>query len=247
MQGLAHGGRVRDNRILAALSAIRREQTVVRSRIVTLPLGGVLGRPGVPLDNLYFPQSALIASVVELSSGDSIDGTLVGSEGVFGAAAAFGAAVPVHLGVVQRGGTCAVMPVLSARRLVHEDEAFAGLLIGYQQFLLAQAQQNAACAARHSIRERFCTRLLQFAEPDGEIRLTQEDFARALGVQRTSVSLVAGGLQAEGIIRAGRGHIGIRDRGKLLAAACECYGTVEAYKRVLLCEAVDPVAGSAAP
>lgn len=243
---LARNHGLQDNRILAALSAIRGGPALPPPHIVTLNPGECLSRPGVPLDSLYFPQSALISSVVDLSSGDSFDGVLIGCEGVFGAAAAFSVLVPVHSCVVRRGGTCAVMPAAEARGLVHEYGAFAVLLFRYQQFLLAQAKQNAACAARHHIRERFCTRLLQLEGPAGEIRLTQEDLARMLGVQRTSVSLVAGGLQADGLIGTHRGCIQILDRGKLLAAACECYSAIEAFKDTLLDVAEDGFAVPAA-
>ena len=45
-----------------------------------------------------------------------------------------------------------------------------------------------------------------------------------LGVQRTGVSVAAGGLQRAGLIRYSRGIVTILDRRGLLARACECYG-----------------------
>jgi Crp-like helix-turn-helix domain len=53
---------------------------------------------------------------------------------------------------------------------------------------------------------------------------TQEFLAMMLGVQRTGVSVAAGGLQRSGLIRYSRGIVTILDRRGLRARACECYG-----------------------
>jgi Mn-dependent DtxR family transcriptional regulator len=71
---------------------------------------------------------------------------------------------------------------------------------------------------------------------DATIRLTQETLADMLGVQRTTVTAVAGALQDEGLIRTGRGRIEILDRDRLERRACECHGRVEAHFQRLLPE-----------
>jgi hypothetical protein len=50
-----------------------------------------------------------------------------------------------------------------------------------------------------------------------------------LGVQRTSISIVAGALQKAELIRYRRGHIKVLDVDGLQEAACECYETVKAH------------------
>jgi predicted XRE-type DNA-binding protein len=71
--------------------------------------------------------------------------------------------------------------------------------------------------------------LLQAADrlDSNVLELTQESCAQTLGVQRTSVSMVAHTLQLAGAIRTRRGKIEILDRGRLVNAACECYGQVK--------------------
>jgi hypothetical protein len=49
-----------------------------------------------------------------------------------------------------------------------------------------------------------------------------------LGARRATVTLSAGLLQAAGLISHHRGRITIIDRAGLEAAACECYGVIEA-------------------
>jgi hypothetical protein len=50
-----------------------------------------------------------------------------------------------------------------------------------------------------------------------------------LGVQRTSVTLVAQVLQKAGLIRYSRGVITIVDRAGLKEAACECYDVIRGH------------------
>ncbi len=60
-----------------------------------------------------------------------------------------------------------------------------------------------ACNALHGVEARFCRWLLSCRDRiDGDtINLTQEFLADMLGVQRTTVTAVAGSLQAKGLIR----------------------------------------------
>ena len=51
------------------------------------------------------------------------------------------------------------------------------------------------------------------------VDLTQQAIADLLGVQRTSVTRVLRGLQRQGIIEIGYGHIAVRDHASLAIAA----------------------------
>jgi len=44
-----------------------------------------------------------------------------------------------------------------------------------------------------------------------------------LGVERSTVSIAAGDLQRQGLIKYSRGHVSILDREGLDSASCECY------------------------
>ena len=62
-----------------------------------------------------------------------------------------------------------------------------------------------------------------------DLHLTQEFLGQMIGVRRSSVSLVAGTLQAAGLIKYNRGHIRILDVAGLKDASCECYEATKAY------------------
>ena len=61
------------------------------------------------------------------------------------------------------------------------------------------------------------------------LSLSQEGIADLLGVQRTSVSLVANALKRRGLIVYNRGRISITDRAGLEAVACECYRKLQRH------------------
>ncbi len=59
--------------------------------------------------------------------------------------------------------------------------------------------------------------------PSGEFLLTHEFLGMMLGVRRTTVTEVMGGLQKAGLVRYRRGHVSILDHEALRHRACECY------------------------
>jgi hypothetical protein len=67
------------------------------------------------------------------------------------------------------------------------------------------------------------------AGPD--LELTQEFLAQMMGVRRTSVTEVAGGLQKAGMIRYSRGHIHIVDLEQVRGWACECDADIRSHYR----------------
>lgn len=62
-----------------------------------------------------------------------------------------------------------------------------------------------------------------------DIPLTQEFLAQMMGVRRTSVTEVAGGLQRAGMIAYSRGRIKILDIELVQRTACECDAAVNAH------------------
>jgi CRP-like cAMP-binding protein len=91
--------------------------------------------------------------------------------------------------------------------------------------------QSTACNALHQVQQR-CARWLLMTHDrmhEQDFQLSHEFLAVMLGVQRPTVSVIAGTLQEAGLIRYVHGHVTVVNRKGLEAAACECYPIVRAH------------------
>ena len=87
----------------------------------------------------------------------------------------------------------------------------------------------AACNAVHAAEARLCRWLLRASDALGArtVTVTQEMIANALGIRRTTATLIAQQLQLRGTISYSRGKIAIRDRADLEATACDCHHVLD--------------------
>jgi len=224
------------NQILATLTAADRDALLPHLRVVELPQEMVLFDAGKPVKAIYFPHFGIVSLVVDLASGDMIEAAMVGKDGVVGGSAALNGDLSLNKAVVQLTGRASVVDVDHVRALAENSVVFRTALMRHEQFVLAQAQQSAACNASHAVEARISRWLLRCRDLAGsnDIALTQEFLAEMMGVRRTSVSLVANTLQQAGLIKYRRGHIRVLDVEGLQDAACECYETVKAHANRLL-------------
>ncbi len=205
-------------------------------RVVQLPRETVLFAAGDTIEAIYFPHSGIVSIVVDLDSGEMIETAMVGHDSVVGGAAAVGDDIALNRAVVQVAAVASVVGVGTFRGLVQQSHAYHALLARHRQFILAQAQQSAACNAAHGLEARLSRWLLRCHDLLGsdDIPLTQEFLANMLGARRTSVTLVAGTLQQAGLIRYRRGHIRVTNLEGLRESACECYESTKAQGKRLL-------------
>ena len=203
--------------------------------------GHVFYKRGDLIETIHFPVDGVISVVTELTDGTSVETATVGRDGAVGLASAL-APVKAHgLTIGQAPGMVLSAPTENLRRLAAESAPLRQLCVCYGDVLLAQAQQSVACNVLHDVEERFCRWLLMCDDRvvGGRVDLTQEFLAMMLGVQRTTISQVAGGLQAAGLIRYSRGRIDILDRAGLMLRGCECYETVRRLMREALPASVE--------
>jgi CRP-like cAMP-binding protein len=207
-------------------------------RVVELPQEAVLFEAGDTIKALYFPHNGIVSILVDLTSGEMIETAMIGRDSLVGGSAAVDDDIALNRAVVQVSGIASTVEVATFRGLVQQSQNLHPILARHRQFILAQAQQSAACHAVHSLEARLSRWLLRCHDLLGsdDIPLTQEFLAEMLGVRRTSVTVVASMLQQAGFIRYRRGHIQVLDLEGLRDAACECYETVKAQGERLLRE-----------
>jgi CRP-like cAMP-binding protein len=178
----------------------------------------------------------MVSIVVDLASGEMIETAMIGRDSLVGGSAAVDDDIALNRAVVQVAGVASVVDVGTFRGVAHQSYTFHATLARHRQFILAQAQQSAACNATHTLEARLSRWLLRCHDLLGsdDIPLTQEFLAEMLGARRTSVTLIAGTLQQAGLIRYRRGHIWVTDVEGLRESACECYETNKAQGNRLL-------------
>ena len=122
-----------------------------------------------------------------------------------------------------------------------ESEHIREVMIRYLEALSAQTQQIAACNALHSVEQRLARWLLQMSDRIGssELPATHNTIGEMIGVQRTTVTVVAGNFQEKGLIQCRRARIIITDATALRALACECYDACKQADQLLQTPDID--------
>src|SRR5262245_38211276 len=218
----------RENRLLAALDPT--DYTLVSPHMSTacFARGAILQEQEAPVTHVYFPLSGLVSLVSVMGDGQEIETALIGRDGAVGAFVGLGSPNALTRATVQIPATCAVITASHFRAAVSQSERIRDLNLSFKEALLGQVQQTGACNALHAVEARFARWLLQALDltDERELALTQDSIAKMLGVRRTSLTLVANRLQADGLIRYRRGHIVVLNRVGLEDVACECYRTI---------------------
>lgn len=224
------------NRLLASLSPADFARLSPQLTLVEMEKGRLICDPGDPIDTIFFPHDCVISLMTLMENGTAIESAMIGREGAFGLMAAIAPRQSMSRAIVQVPGRASKIAASHLSEAVKFAPTLASLIDRHNDALFGHAIQSVACNALHSVEARFCRWLLSCRDriDSNTVSLTQEFLADMLGVQRTTVTAVAGSLQNKGLIRYRRGVVDILDRGGLEAAACECYDSVRrTYERLL--------------
>ena len=214
------------NRLLAALPASDFDRLLPTLTETPLVLKTILHRPGEAIRHVYFPGGGFLSIVTVLENGRMVEVATVGSEGMAGATAVLAGLRAAPATMVQGASDlCYRMTAEAFRTEMARGGPFHTLLVRYSHAVLGGIMQGAACNAVHSVEQRLARWLLMAHDrmDSNQFALTQEFASMMLGASRPTVSIVAGQLQAAGLIRYQRGIVTVLDRARLEAAACECY------------------------
>ncbi len=224
------------NRLIASLPAEDFALLSAQLFPVDLEKGRLLFDPGDPIETVYFPHDCVISLMTLMHSGAAIESVTIGREGAFGLMTALGPRASLSRAIIQVPGSASRISASAFQQCCKRSPALLSLVDRHNDALFGHAVHSVACNALHSVEARFCRWLLTCHDriDSNTVSLTQEFLADMLGVQRTTVTAVAGSLQSKGLIRYRRGVVDILDRDSLELAACECYGTVRGiYERLL--------------
>jgi CRP-like cAMP-binding protein len=219
------------NLLLAGLSSEALSLVQKHLREEELAPGAVLWTAADSAGSVFFPAPGLISIGVPTADGHRIEIAVVGSESAAGFFEESGMPHNTTEAVIHSSGRFLRLgsDVFAEAARRSAEIRHAGMLCKRWQML--QSQQIAACNAIHTADARLCCRLLRASDAlaDEIVPLTQDVLAQAIGIRRTTATLIAQRLQSQGMISYSRGKIVIRDRASLEAAACGCY---DVFRRV---------------
>lgn len=194
--------------------------------------GDLLFDTGEIMDKVHFLVAGAVSTTLPMRDGSAVEVMLIGREGAVGLLSAYGPIRSFGRVRAETDGTAITVPVSDFTKLI-QDRPSLRQLVGVRSAVVAsELARNAACNAVHKLEPRLAKSLLRFHDrvSGDELALTQEQMSRMLGVSRTTLNAVAQGLQEKGVLRYTRGRLGILDRKKLEAMACECYHPPAKFK-----------------
>jgi CRP-like cAMP-binding protein len=219
------------NAFLSALS--ESEFALLQSHLTScdLRVGERLHEIGSRVDHVIFPSSGLVAMTMSLRDGTGAGVVLIGRDGVVGGFAAAAWAPATCDAEVHIAGQASRMSASAFRYVLDQSPTIRALAARFDSALMAQSQQTALCNAAHSVEARICRLLLEVHDrgDSNRVPLTQSSLAQTLGVRRTTVTLVAGRLEAAGALTCRRGYVQISNREELERRSCECYAHAKSY------------------
>jgi len=216
------------NKLLASLP--REEYARLNKHLepVSLKKGKIIYYPGDPVREAYFPLGGMISLVSTTQEGSGVEVAMIGNEGMAGVSIILGGLSAPYQVMVQIPGNVLRIKAQALRDEFERGEQLNHSLLCFTHTLVSQISQSAVCNRFHTAEARLCRWLLTSHDrvQSDTLNLTQEFLAYMLGSPRTSVTLIAGKLQGEKLIRYSRGKIKILNRQGLESGSCECYRIV---------------------
>lgn len=195
---------------------------------VSLAPGTLIAQPGDRLNRCYFPNSGMVSLLSVTEQGQTVEVGFTGREGLIGLSVILGPTEKSYQTLVQAKVEGFAVDAKVVKNLFDQCGVFHNRALRYTHVVIKQIAQTCVCNHFHTIEARLCRWLTVMCERanNNHLVLTQEFLAHMLGVQRTSIGLIANNLQKNGIIRYSRGKIEVLDADRLRGSACECYSVV---------------------
>jgi CRP-like cAMP-binding protein len=222
-------GKPVSNKILLSISDAEYLRIRPHLEFVNLPSHFSLHEPPEKLQFAYFLNRGVASIVVATQGGRDVEAGVVGHEGVVGTALAVGLNRSPLREVIQIEGDGFKIAARALQATLATTPDLQMRLSRYAVLQGMQVAQTAACNRLHEVAQRLARWLLMAQDrvDNGTLPITHDFLATMLGTDRPSVSLAAGELQQNKVIRYNRGSVQILNRKRLETLACGCYRVVQ--------------------
>ncbi|MGG6287214.1 Crp/Fnr family transcriptional regulator [Leptolyngbya sp. AN03gr2] len=182
-----------------------------------------------PVQQVYFPTTALLSWVHSTAEGDTVEVGATGFEGFVGTPLLLGRAIApwqVSVIITGKGYQLSAEDFVSA---LPQAPVLRQKALEFTYLKLTQLNQSALCNRFHAVEQRLCRWLLAANDrvKTPELLLTRDILATMIGSHRQAVSIVTGTLQTAGLIRTARGRVTILNREEMEETTCECYHIIK--------------------
>ncbi|MGI9056906.1 MAG: Crp/Fnr family transcriptional regulator [Pyrinomonadaceae bacterium] len=217
------------NKILSVLPDSEMDFLAPHFERVNLSPRNMIYQAGDSIPHIYFPNNGMISLLSVTEQGQTVEVGFTGFEGLVGIPVLLGQNEMPYQALAQSPLECLRLDALTAVKLFKQYGVFHDVVLRYVTVILKQLSQTCICNNLHRIEERLCRWLTVMCERSGSnhLLLTQEFIAHMLGVQRTSIGLIANSLQEKEIIKYRRGKIEVVNFENLKNSACECYAIIK--------------------
>lgn len=202
-----------------------------------LEIDDVLAASREPVRTICFPEAGIVTVADVMNDGSRVGIGHFGFDGFAGWPVLLGCdRSPHEARVTSDGGTGFYVAPDALLAACRESETLRDLLLRFVQAFQVQLGRTVVSNVAQSVESRLCRwTLMAHDRIDGdEIRVTHSEIGVMLGVRRASVTDALHILEGEGLIRARRGRVTIRDREGLRQHAGETYGFYESeYSRLI--------------
>ncbi|HEX8301903.1 Crp/Fnr family transcriptional regulator [Sphingomonas sp.] len=198
------------------------------SRVSYAP-GDIVASLDRPLDNAFFPETAII-SFRDAGPASRPEIGMVGHEGMIGWPLLLGCESSPLMCVARTSGTARVIRKAPLLEACHISATLHAALLRYVHNFMLQMACTIASSA-DTIERRVARWVLMLDDRhEGEaMALTHDQIASALHVRRASVTDCLHLLEGDGVLKCVRGRIVVRDRHALQVIAGAPYGVPEAH------------------
>ena len=203
---------------------------------VQLPQAYVIVEADAVIEFAYFMETRVGSIVAVSPEGLQVEAGIFGREGMAPTSLIMGGDTSVHrinIQISDDAWRIAKAPFLA---VFDQSATLRDLLLRYAQTLIVQTGFTALSNAVHPIDERLARWILMCDDrlEGRDLQLTHEYMSIMLAVRRPSVTTALHVLEGNGLIRAERGCVTVRDRKALELFAGDSYGKPEAeYERLL--------------
>jgi CRP-like cAMP-binding protein len=213
----------------------------LRPRLERVPLRAdqVILKANAAIERIYFPEGGVASFHEVLQDGSRVGVAIIGYEGLTGFPALLGVQQSPHEATIAIGGGTALSICPNELLAVcRERQAIFALLLRYVHCFMSQLGRTILSNLHDSLEKRLARWLLMNHDrlEGDQIHLTHEQLGIMLGVRRATVTDALHILEGEGLVRATRGVIEVRDRARLLTCAGESYGIAETEYSRSICQ-----------